>query len=372
MPELKNKRTVAAEGANKKMKLNNPLTAKLTAIEKAFGQVSDVPEPVRKMLVESFPLSLGKPQNERHPFQVEVVNVIGKVLNSALQGLEGEIIKFQEQVDSARSIQTAKAEESIKEQEKLEEKEEVTKQRIRELAAVAQDFRVAKSAFQEAKAKQQREDAELEKAEKKKQQMEAAVQDMINPLSVNPVEGANTGKMIDGLIKFLHASEFEESLITALKPALHKAPSDRGEFDLMCFKELNDEVSKRIAELEAVLSSGEAGKQERAAAVQAAEESLTAAREKQNAAAAMYTSAKSEQEEVNNMVNTINQASRDLGQQVKSITRSLSSAKTRLDVFNKGPMANFQELEGTKVVEVVMEEEVNVEEVKDEAMTEAA
>merc|ERR1719265_515151 len=151
--------------------------------------------------------------------------------------------------------------------------------------------------------------------------------------------------MIDELIKLLNAFGFEESLVTALKPALDKAPADRGDFDLMCFKELNDEISKRIAEFETNLQAGEAGKQERAAAVRAAEVAFNTAREAQNTNAGLYTHAKSEQEDVNTMVNTINKTLKDLSQQANTCNRNLSSAKRRLEAFNGGPLAAFKELD---------------------------
>lgn len=367
------KRTATYGGANKKMKLSGPLAAKFSIIEKAFTQVSDLPPSALKMLVDCLPMSLGQPQDARHAFQTEVVNIIGKMFETTAQGLDGEISKIQEQLDGAKGAEEAKEKESEEAQKKLDEKEKSFEQRTYDLAAVAKDFRAAKSAYLEAKSKQVEGDAELEKAAKKVSTMEAAVKDMITPLTAPTGEELDTDKMTSKLISFLSSSGFEESLITALKPALAKAPAERGDFDQMCFKELSEEVSKRIADLQTLLSAGAAGKQERAAAVQAAEETKAAASKKQIAAAAAFTSAESERDAASEAVDAIHKESRELNIQARNLQSGLGRAQKRADAFKNGPLATFKELEEAKEEKVEEIVEDKAEESKadgtDEAMT---
>mmetsp|Transcript_141803 Transcript_141803/g.246928 ORF Transcript_141803/g.246928 Transcript_141803/m.246928 type:complete len:374 (-) Transcript_141803:103-1224(-) len=364
MPAVK--RTAAAGGASKRIKLSGPFAQKFHVLEKAI-QASDLPESVRKMIIESLPFTLGKPQDERHPFQTEVIRIIGKMLEGITEGMEGEISKLQEQLEAAEKTKTQKQDETAAVMKKLEEKEEVVKKRTHELAAVAKAFRAAKSAHLAAKTTQAAEDAGLEKAAKKKQQLEAAVKDLITPLTEPPEEGSNTAEMKTAFTKFLSTEGFQESLVTALMSALDKAPAERGQFDQLCFKELNDEVSKRVADLDAQLSAGDAGMKDRAAAVQTAKEAYDAAVEKQIAAAALFTSAEKEQEEATEEVNATEKAKKDSDNEMRKKNQSLGRAKKKLEDFQTGPVATFKELE--EGAEFKGEDPTEAK--TDEAMTEA-
>merc|ERR1719265_315194 len=169
------------------------------------------------MLIDVLVCTLGKPKDQRHRFQTEMVNSISQTLNHTAEGLQGEISKKEEELQDVRKQEEVRKDECNQEVEKLSEKQDVTEKAKSDLANVALAFREAKNTFQEVQAKQKREDAGLEACLKKKQQLESAAKDLFSPIAAGSSDCSNVEKMIDELIKLLNAFVFEESLVTALK-----------------------------------------------------------------------------------------------------------------------------------------------------------
>merc|ERR1712031_46910 len=78
----------------------------LTGITDAISRAEDLPEDCRKMLIAMLPASLGLPLEERYPFQVKVVDMVGELLSKMKtemqEDVDAEVAKVTE-VEASKS-----------------------------------------------------------------------------------------------------------------------------------------------------------------------------------------------------------------------------------------------------------------------------
>merc|ERR1712113_176855 len=169
--------------------------------------------------------------------------------------------------------------------------------------------------------------------------------DLIKPLSDGNVEDEEKAKeMVSSLLLVLKEYNFDQSMITSLPNVLSKGPTLRGPFDAMVLTLLDEEVSKHLMAIDAMVKESEPLKAERAAALETAKVSCEAARSKQTECSEILNIAQAEEKECESALKKAHQLLKELGPQVQQCSNDLDAAKEKLSNFCEGPLVAFAEL----------------------------
>merc|ERR1719476_689380 len=147
-------------------------------------------------------------------------------------------------------------------------------------------LREAARALLAEQAEQDRGNASLDEALRKKDELEAAEKDMYRPLKDRSVTGPAAKKYANALLTLGRAHGFDEALLVGLPSALTKTENKRGPFEHMMLKAFEAQVSINIAELDKTLTEGAPEREERAAQVRKVQAAHDAAAEAHRAAGA--------------------------------------------------------------------------------------
>jgi len=139
-----------------------------------------------------------------------------------------------------------------------------------------------------AQAAQKSGDADAEALEKEKVSLETALGELLVPMK----EVGGNAKQLNKLSKQLLAIEIESSLLEAMQFALLQKPEKRGSFDAVIIQNLETQVAAKKAAMEAKLQEAAPAREERAAAVKAAQDAHDAAKEANETAIAEQKAAK--------------------------------------------------------------------------------
>jgi len=133
-------------------------------------------------------------------------------------------------------------------------------------------------------------------------------------------------------------------MMMVLGSALAKTPDVRGQFDTMAIGQLDKCITKRIEPVDETLRAGEAGKQERANVVKAAEDYLQEALDAQKQSAASFEAMWNTKEEDDKTLQAARHAVKDLAAQTKSCDKVLYKAEAEFEVFEDYARKTFEEL----------------------------
>jgi len=110
------------------------------------------------------------------------------------------------------------------------------------------------------------------------------------------VDKAEAQKVASTLVMRLKGLlEFNEALVAPLPCALAKEPGERGPFDTITIQHLEENLEKRLEELNKLIREAGKVKEERATEVRNAHEAFEAARERQLVAAQTFTAFRKEE-----------------------------------------------------------------------------
>jgi hypothetical protein len=141
-------------------------------------------------------------------------------------------------------------------------------------------------ALTEARAVETEGNAALEKAKADKEVAEHTYEHSFKVLRDQELEATQAQTHLDALKQIIGAMSVDASLLTSLPAACLKPKAARGTFDAMVFDELERSFNAHFTNLSATIEGAAPAAAERAAAVEAAEQSLSAAKEAVEKAAA--------------------------------------------------------------------------------------
>jgi len=333
------------------------LQRKFDTIAGALDEYDELPKCVRQMLVSVLPTSLGVKQDQRHGYQEQVVAMI----ESELHGLEGKISASIQSEEA--TVANADCEKARRESAKTDA-ETALAAKVEEVAvklsAVELDVAAhttAKDALKEAKVAQKSGDKELEDAGKSKEKLEGAIKDLYEPLKVGEgLKPAESKRLLNNLGAYLKKISFDHAMAAAAHVALQKASGERTSFDQLVLTQVDADLSRRVAALEAKLAEGLPGKEARQAAADAAHSLVEVADSKRSSSIEAHDAAESEEAALRMSCNEATQSFEDHALEVKTAVLSLQAAKERLTEFQEGPLAAFKELKERSTPPPVVEE----------------
>jgi len=260
----------AADDVKKPLKsrrsTGDPNKAKVSAVVAALKDTDTLPDSVIEMLAGMAEHCLLTGKDERHQYQNNVIDM----LSEALTGIEVALSQAVKDADAivigadALKQQRNDTLESSKtcvvalEADLVDKKAKLETDKQTMVAAVAE--------LKAAETTQTQGDLDLTQASGKKEKMETAVNDVLNPLK----EGGGDKKLLKDLEKLGKVFDMDGSLLEALQRSLKKTAESRSNFDGVAVQEFEGVCQKIIADLDAVLKNGEPGKIEREAKVQGA------------------------------------------------------------------------------------------------------
>merc|ERR1712224_831016 len=191
-----------------------------------------------------------------------------------------------------------------------------------------------------AQAAQKSGDADAEALEKEKASLEAALTEFLVPMK----ETGGNARQLSKLSKQLSAAEIESSLLEAMQFALLQKPEKRGSFDAVIIENLESQAAAKKAAMEAKLQEAAPAREERAAAVKAAQDAHDAAKEANETAIAEQKAAKDAEAAAKAAAADAKDAANSLGLELEAAALKLDAARKALEEFRSGPKAIFQEL----------------------------
>lgn len=356
------KDTSAQQMKAKKAK-KDPMTEKFEEIARATD-ILPLADDVKKMIADVLPCSLGEFSDQRSTFQQRVVESVAGILGEVEASLKAAVEAARTQCSEATAKKPEHEREVTEAAAKLDASKTETQRLKVALADAAFAFRAATDVLAEAEKTKKLDAQAAQDAEKKKGQLEGALA-TLKALSAALPEGDDVQKKPDDLVSFLSKQKFEESILIALPVALSKAPETRGQFDNIAITQIENDIRKRIAEQDEILSAAKPGQEKCEAAVQDATHCLQEAREAQLAAAKNFNAASLEQAACEELSAKAMAALRDITDSSKRLEKAVYAAEAEVELFEQGPMETFKALR-TRVTPPAA-----VEEVEEPAMDEA-
>jgi len=336
---------MVAKGTKRKLSEEEVVAEKCSELTKVITDAADLPADVVKMLVDVLPHSLGQPKDKRHRFQEQAISAVDGVMRVVEESLKKTMEESRAKVLEAKH-QAAPSETAVAESElRLRQESERFVSETKTLAQTALEFRAARTAVHEAEKSLQTGDEDFKVALKKKAELQAIADD-IEPLKSGMVPEADVEKRCNKLLSALKQLElgFDEAMLLVLQTSLAKAPSQRGQFDNIGIDQLDKYMAKHVAPVEEVINAGEAGKQQRATAVESAKKAFEEALKAQKLRATGFESTWTSKKDSERSLETARQALKDLASQTKSCDKALYKAEAESDVFQEFVRSTFEEL----------------------------
>eukprot|EP00930_Biecheleria_cincta_P034514 TRINITY_DN2384_c0_g1_i3.p1 TRINITY_DN2384_c0_g1~~TRINITY_DN2384_c0_g1_i3.p1 ORF type:complete len:380 (+),score=139.76 TRINITY_DN2384_c0_g1_i3:84-1223(+) len=313
---------------------------KLIADALELARKKGVPADVTTFLGAALKHTLPTYKEARHKFQASVLSMVATTLADSESVLLEDIASAEATVNgggdetSRREAAVVSAEQNLQVcQETLQEKQTLKAQTLEKLKATLEPLK-------EAQAKQQDGDAKGDDLEKAKEAFAAARSELLMPMK----EAGGSKRPLHNLAKQLKAVHIEDSLLEAMELPLLKKPEQRGDFDAVILEQLDLQLSEKDLAFESKLKEAASAKEERAAAVRAAQDAHDTAKEASEAAAEELKAAKDAESAAKASSVEAHRAAKSLTSELADAAQQLDTARQRLEAFRSGPLVCFNEL----------------------------
>lgn len=203
----------------------------------------------RKMLLTMVPKSLCVPSDERHALQVQGVDMIGKAMQEvqtkmqeAIEAEQATVTKTEGKKSELESDLQKAMETLTKEQEKLGASKKVLQEATESLSSAKTDL--ASKLLEQANF-----DDRCTAIKADKEMFERVSANDLKVLLEGVWEDGKAQAHFDVLAGLFGKFELEESLRSVLPGSLLKKPEERGTFELMAVKQLEESIKGKLGEL---------------------------------------------------------------------------------------------------------------------------
>jgi len=336
----------------------------LTQVAAGLELAADLPQSAKEMINDMLVHACSTWKAERHEFQASVVSFTETTLTGVERGLQEALEAAQQAAAHLDETKDARANAVQGAEKALEEQRADVSKAKHSLADAARAFRAAREAIAQASAAQETVERDLTKAAADKDELEVAMADLFRPLLA---EGGAAGEgkgqeKADSLMQFLTKVSFDEAMLSALPSALVKEPSTRGSFEMVVLSQLESDVAKRVAELDASLKEAQPTRAQRAEDLEKAQASLEEAKQAQLDGAGTLQAATAEEQRRQAALQEAKQAVAEAGKEAKRLGRDVERSQRALDSFVGGPLVAFLQLRDRSAPAPVEEEAAKAEE----------
>jgi hypothetical protein len=339
------KRPAAATAGGAEKKRATEIAGKCSEVVAALTKTDTLPDVVRKMLSTMARSGcLTTDAANRHPFQVKTVDMVGQTLASIKVKLQEDVVTAQAKVDGADVEKASRAEAVEAAAKKLAELEQIAKTAREAMDADKAAEAVAKLAMSAAEKTISSTESDLTSAEKMKAELESTRKDVFEPLKTSKATGLQGRRDLSNLVKVLKESGCESSLADSLTETFGKEVEARATFDNIVINEIESQMTKQVAELEATVSQGETRKLEAANSKSTAEADHAASMAKLAASKDALTAADVAVSDGKKALAEGKVAMASYEKDMKGAAAALSSTQSDLDKFLNGALKSFEDL----------------------------
>lgn len=314
---------------------------KCKSIASSISQASDVPAPVRSMVVSSLPQAFGTFKEERHPFQVKTTELVHDILNAELsklaatadaakkhhESLSAELAALSSANDGAAAAASAGAKALEDRRARVTE----NKQALKDARAALHNLEVeTKTAAAAAAASASR-----------KEKLETLSQDYL----VKVKDGATPAGAAARHVTKEVAESVDAEFLTCVTRTFSKTPSSWGTFDRIVDERLQGMLQQAVAGLGgdiARLASEEATHVQQ---IEAARSSIAKAEETAQAGDAACIDAINAAKEAEQAAKTAGNAMKQKAAELQKAADAFANAEDSCKKFQDGPLAAYSQLE---------------------------
>lgn len=349
MAPMKRPAAASAEGAGRKKakserNAQKEVVRKVAAVAGAVRKAPGYPKEILQMLAGNLTDCLGVAKEERHPFQVQVIDMVSQVLQAAVASLEGQIAACEAKVGEADGEKVARDAAAAAKAEAHKACVEATVAAKAAHASATEGHRNAKEALEAAKIEQKAGNAELDDAGATQTSLMSAKADAFEPLKNGLLTGSAVKEAVASFVKVGKEQKFDASLMNSLPSAMSKAPDARGSFDTLVISQVEEAMLKELEGLAELLATGAPRKEERAAKVAAATATLEATVANEKAAKEAMKAAQVAEKEASDAMKAADRAVKSFAPEMKQLKTELGQHKADLEELKSGPATAFAEL----------------------------
>jgi len=333
MPAVKRSAQIKAPAA-KRTKSSNPLEKNFEIVLSALSDDEAV-VPCREMFIAIAEAVLKVPKSDRHEDQTTSLNMMREVFMSEKSRWEGRISEAQSVTDAAEQERTEKMAAKDAEDAKVKAQKDVLKEKR---AALEQAEEVVKECEGEVRTANKEHASTMKAQQDINEEKEHAltVQESLNVLKDGTCEVPKEVKKhlaaITSLFKML---EVEEALIKALPQVLCQKPSERGSFDEISLKQMEENLSKHLKSLDEKIEVAGVHVSDAGIAITAWDAALEVAKEKSQECDTAVGAAEAELEELQKSLASARKVLKEQTAAVKRTEESLAAEQMGLENTEK-------------------------------------
>jgi len=329
--------SVGGERAAKRLAVSKCASV-LTELRKAEA----LPEDCRTMLVNMAEPTLTTYAVERHPFQVQAVEMVAKTFATIESELEQAIAQGQAKVGSADAEKASRVAVLSAAETTLAGLQQSVNSAKEILDADTLAEKTHKSDMVNAQAALKDSEDELANNEKKKSVLEGTAT-LYGALKTSGHE-ALARKSSKRLLAVLTDFELEEFVVSSVGEALSKEAAERGTFDGIVLGHVDVKLSEWAGNVESSLKSAHDRKEELTKAKTSTEQNHAASVEKFTASKTAFQSATTVVSEGKHALKEAETAVKSFEKDMTTVAKSLEHAQTALSAFKEGPLKAFADL----------------------------
>jgi len=271
-------------------------------------------------------------KEDRHPLETQAIKFVSEGLAAAKTDKEKELAKLQAEVSRA-------AQDKVERQQALEASKKTVTELDNAVFMKKADVKTAEDAtaaageaLVAAKKTQKHDDKALVQAEVEKAALDEAVQ---------ALHTAPDNKVFKRLMQYAKDCKVDKALVDVLAGTLKQSPESRSAFTVNSIKEFETVLIAKSKEHQAIVDAGQAGRAERAAAVQACEDTKKVAKDTEEAVGKQLDEFKEKLSDAKKHEKNAAGRVQSYYPDMKKLMDSMDNAKSDLAAFQHGPLADF-------------------------------
>jgi len=310
----------------------------------ALAESQELPAALGSLLHEVVIHTLGMPQGQRNAFETGAIELIGKGL-AEVEGVIRQVVDESQAMLDAAGTEGAILDGHLAAAESdlasvRSRIQEIQSQLVKQTAALKE----AAAAITEAEAEEAKANEESDATAAKKAKLEAAFEQIYEPLRDGALTGAKLKKQAAALIALGQQYDFDDTLLNGLPGALAASPAKRTPMDSMFLKAFEAELQGRIADLDKAIEEGVPEREDRAQATQEVRDAHTRAKEAQSESLTALVAARESVKAREAARRTAEQAAKAFPPERRRVEAEHELVKVQLAAFLKGPLRAFREL----------------------------
>jgi chromosome segregation ATPase len=340
----------AAGGAEKAAK--KAASSKCSSVVAQLKTFEALPKACRTMLVSIADSILTTYAAERHPFQVQALEMIAQTVTMIEADLEKKVSEAQAKVENSGKDHAAhQAAVTAAEAKLAASQEEVTKLK-ENLAASASSEKDAKAEVVSAQAGLQAKKDELEGEGTKKKDLESA-KELYEELKTSKQLGKDQRTSLKTLIKVLKDFGLEDTVVDALSEVLLKDSAKLGTFDKIVLDQVDAKFPEWATSVESSIKACESLLEELPKSVADAEQQCAARADDSKTLREALEAATVAASEAKTAVKDASAALKAFEKTMPALESDLEEAKAELSSFKEGPAQAFEELKSLAAPKLV-------------------